>query len=245
MTLKFPSWLSIVAVTLTGFAIALGLNFPRNEKPSEPSEQNALHTAATSPSSAEFRRTAVNSSAATEYAFRGSESSAAMPPPTQSSSKARDLAKSEDSQFERTPTAERDEHDTETVIGRPFPVSPSIERLCRKNSSKKEDYCAVTHRALAEFAQQPRDPAWASRIETQLHDLVMAQPGYTIRGIECRTSICVAEVASMYGMFHFVRAIGLDSPLHKSLMEGMGETAYERDQSSASVTVTLMTFERR
>ena len=127
-----------------------------------------------------------------------------------------------------------------------FRYPTSVEALCRKLSSQEEDYCADTHHALAEFAQQPRDPVGASNMEAQLRDLVMSQPGYTIRTIECRTSWCVAEVASLSGMFHFEGAIGTDSPLGQSLRVGLGwQTAYERDSSSASIGVTLQTFERR
>jgi hypothetical protein len=139
-----------------------------------------------------------------------------------------------------------EEEDPNAVIGRQFPVSTSIEEMCKKLSSKAEDRCDFTHRRLAEFAQQARDPVWASNMEAQLRDLVMSNPGYTIRTIECRTSLCVAEVASLDGMFHFESAIGTDSPLHESLMNGLEwQTARERDQSYGTVTVTLMMFERR
>jgi hypothetical protein len=126
------------------------------------------------------------------------------------------------------------------VVGRPFPLSPSMEAECRVD----EEGCALALRLLKQFSQQPRDPAWASKMEAGLRELVMSRPGYSIRAIECRVSLCAAEVASSLGMFNFIASTGpYGSDLSlRSLSTVYGETAYEHNPTYA--TVTLMTFER-
>jgi hypothetical protein len=49
------------------------------------------------------------------------------------------------------------------------------------------------------MAQEPRDNAWAADTESLIQDEVVSRkPGtYSIRNIECRSSICAAEVASL------------------------------------------------
>jgi len=247
---KFATWLLVAGLVFVGFAVVLGLNFSRFDG-------NVVRRAGRAGSgiSAYLPKDHIEPSGG----FR--ESSVALsdtggtrhrlgPPfPEAGSGRSSSTAEREGQgkialSSKSSETAPGQE-DPNTVIGRQFPVSTSVERLCRKLSSKEEDRCAYTHRELEEFAQQPRDHGWASSMEGQLRALVISQSGYTIRTIECLTSLCVAEVASLYGMFHFVSAIGSHSPLRQSMMNGMEwQTAYEHDPSNGSVTVTLMIFER-
>jgi hypothetical protein len=129
--------------------------------------------------------------------------------------------------------------DPTAVIGRPFPVSPSVESGC-----KLDDSCSDLHQMLSRFAEEPRDPAWASEMEGKLRDLVMLDSGeYTVRDVECRTSICLVEVASLYGVYY--RQIPADNPLSKRLLPMAGDWGYELDPNSARVTVTIAPFRRR
>lgn len=138
------------------------------------------------------------------------------------------------------------EADPDAVIGRVFPVSQSVEANCKKLSRGTSDGCLEVHETLAEFARQPRDSIWASETEARLRVLIEANPDpYAIRRIECRTSLCVAEVASIFGMFHFIPAVGGDKYLDRNLHTDLGSFGFETDPSTATVTVTLMTFERR
>src|SRR5579871_4348760 len=94
-----------------------------------------------------------------------------------------------------TESTPQDSPDAQSVQGRAFPVSRSVKASCRVG-------CEDLNEVLSQFAQQPRDPVWARSAETKLRNLVLKENGkYTIRAIECRTSLCVIEVASIYGSF--------------------------------------------
>jgi len=125
------------------------------------------------------------------------------------------------------------------VVGRPFPVSASVEKMC-----KASDDCPELTDLLVQFSQQPRDVEWATAMESGLRSLAEAEPDkFAIRGLECRTSLCVIEVASTYGPFSPV--IPRDNPLATSLDDGFGDFGYETDPTSAWITVTLLTYKRR
>lgn len=133
----------------------------------------------------------------------------------------------------------------DSVIGRPFPVSESVAAACRAGP------CLAVVQLLSKFAHEPRDLQWASDIEARLGELVMAEHGeFTIRAIECRQSLCVAEVASIHGSFSFntrIRPNGTDANHElswKDLWVGIGDFGYEMDPSGARITVTLQVFSR-
>ena len=238
-------WLLIGGLIGSGFAITWGLNRPHGEPRSGsrqlPSAMRnsfvplapAVQSGGKDESDGEIRRSVSRSA-----------SSFNDQPSNHSPGDAPDVAQNESRKTSGSPVSAAAESD-QTVVGRPFPVSASVEALCRKLSSRGEDNCALSHSELADFARQPRDPAWASEMEARLRDLVASESGYTVRTIECRTSMCVAEVASLRGMFHFVTAIGENDALNESLTESSWETAYEPDPSSASIGVTVGIFRRR
>jgi len=128
--------------------------------------------------------------------------------------------------------------DPTSVVGRPFKFSPSVQAGC------KEVACPELEADLAKFAQQPRDPAWASTMEARLEDYIEnSEPDkYQIRNVECRTSMCYVEVASIYGPFF---PPGSDSPMRQLLFTAGGDFGYEVDPSSARITITIMPFFRR
>ena len=123
------------------------------------------------------------------------------------------------------------------VIGRPFPMSPSVEGPCRKEIAKdpKTASCDRVLDLLSAMAREPRDPAWAFEAETRLRDLINANPKlFTIRAIECRTSLCAIEVASTYGQYLGVD--GVDKWIDRNLMLSIGLHGLERDSSSTSTS---------
>jgi hypothetical protein len=130
--------------------------------------------------------------------------------------------------------------DPTSVIGRPFPVSASVEKGCRRGV----DTCDEVYELLLEMAQEPRDFAWATDMEAKLRDYVknIEPDKFSIRTIECRTSLCVVEVASIHGPLF---GIQYKAPLYKKLSNSIGMFGYEADPSSARVTVTLLAYTRR
>jgi hypothetical protein len=125
-----------------------------------------------------------------------------------------------------------------SVIDRPFPVSASVVAGCRLVA------CPELDEALAKFSAEPRDSMWAPGVEQELRDFVDAQSGkYTIRNIECRSTMCMVEVASISGSF--LEGISMSPQLDKLLLSGVGGFGYERDPSSARVTVTTIPYNRR
>ena len=128
--------------------------------------------------------------------------------------------------------------DPNAVIGRPFKISASVQAGC------KEVACPELERDLAKFAQQPQDPTWASEMEARLEEYIeSSEPDkYQIRNVECRTSMCYVEVASIYGPFF---PPGYSSPMNQLLLGGAADFGYEANPSSARITVTVMPFFRR
>jgi hypothetical protein len=126
------------------------------------------------------------------------------------------------------------------VIGRPFPMSTSVETACRRLAGT----CDEGLQLLSKMVQEPRDAEWAKEMEFKLRDhLLTAQPGkYSIRAIECRSTLCAAEVESPYGPYlggpySFVAA--------NNLYNGPSFLGYETGELGTKVTVTLQMFERR
>jgi len=82
-------------------------------------------------------------------------------------------------------------------------------------------------------------------MESKFRDSVLtSEPGkYSIREIECRTSICAIEVASLYGTYLWKGE--QNESLNRQMMNGLSTWGYETDSSGSRITVTVMTFERR
>jgi len=139
------------------------------------------------------------------------------------------------------PTIDAEASDPADVIGHPFPVSASVEASCRGLGSSCDEHLEGI---LSQFAQEPRDPAWAKEMEAKLRDQVMtAEPDkFSIRAIECRTTLCVVEVASLQGPY---RAAPYAFVRSNNLFNGSAMYGYESNEYQAMITVTLRTFVRR
>lgn len=102
---------------------------------------------------------------------------------------------------------------------------------------------------LDDMAEEPREEPWATAAERSIRALVELEPGtelprevtYTIRALECRTSICFLETASIMGgfateLYYFEKTSGLTAqyPIDST----------ETDETGNKVHVTLWPFVR-
>jgi hypothetical protein len=136
------------------------------------------------------------------------------------------------------------------VEGRAFPVSEAIEIACQR----LRDYiCNDVQEKLSEMSHEPRDSKWAGETEALIeHDILFGQePGrFAIRDIECRTTLCAAEVESnfsengTYGGYMGGMAVNHDE-LNAALHTNFSTVASENNSTGARVIVTLITFTRR
>ena len=127
-----------------------------------------------------------------------------------------------------------------TVMGRSFQISNSVESRCEH----EPNLCSDVLRNLAKLAQEPRDNIWAADMEKLIRANIeeQGQNKYLIRNIECRTTVCAVELASIFGPY----LIGRDDQLHSRLRPGIATLGvYEADASGARITVTVETFTRR
>jgi hypothetical protein len=147
------------------------------------------------------------------------------------------LAKPDTNQGNRT----RQVLGTDTsVIGTPFSVSKALVAACKRDDS----LCPGMYKTLTKLAQEPRDNAWASQTEAIIQNQIESQgpDKYSIRSLECRTTVCAVEVTSLFGPYSGLR---YSDDVKYSLRTGLGTVgAYETDPFGARVTVTLMTFTR-
>jgi hypothetical protein len=132
----------------------------------------------------------------------------------------------------------------QSVVGRPFPVSESIEAICKRYSTPTKDDCAEEHQLMEKMAQEPRDPKWASGLEAKLRQEVLATgPGkYDVRAIECRSTLCALEVQSKFGIYISKYETHL---WHDELFIGPSLIGYERDEGGNRITVYLRFYTRR
>jgi hypothetical protein len=136
------------------------------------------------------------------------------------------------------------------VVGRVFPVSAAIEDDCNK---RPDDLCNDMRENLAAMAEQPRDGAWATQMEALIeHDVLYEEEPsrFRIRNIECRTTLCAAEVETTPsitgrdGSYMGGIQLGHDA-LNAALQTNLNTFAYEVDQSGTRIQVTVITFTRR
>lgn len=126
------------------------------------------------------------------------------------------------------------------LAGQPFAVSASIRKSCEAAPDK----CAQVYALLEQLAGEPRDALWAGNMERSLTDYMAAQGrDFSIRALECRTSVCAAEVTSPQGSevhpFHY------GAPIERVLQPGAGINAYERNESGDITTLSLRLYSRR
>ena len=65
-----------------------------------------------------------------------------------------------DEQLQTSLPIEPEPLDLNSVVGRPFPVSPTVEKMCRHFKLTCDE---TLEGLLSQFAQEPRDPPWSGR----------------------------------------------------------------------------------
>ena len=131
--------------------------------------------------------------------------------------------------------------DPEDVVGRPFPLSASTQDACEPPASVR-DICALLECELAQFTSESRDSAWAGPMEERLLESLSARSELTeIRTIECRRSLCVAEV-SMSAFF--IAEPDSRFYIDNKLRFGHSIYGHEVDSNVAPVWVEVVVFIR-
>ena len=142
-----------------------------------------------------------------------------------------------DEQLQTSLPIEPEPLDLNSVVGRPFPVSPTVEKMCRHFKLTCDE---TLEGLLSQFAQEPRDPPWSAKAEAALRDYVLLnEPGkFSIHTIECRTTLCIVEVESPYGQLRCTQ-----KPAFK-LGCWISTTGYKAGPGGGRITVSLKTFQR-
>jgi hypothetical protein len=129
----------------------------------------------------------------------------------------------------------------ESAVGQAFQISASIRAGCKNDSIE----CPLVMASVAKMVEEPRDIAWASKMEEKIQAVVDKQgPGkYATRNLECRTTLCILEVeVRVPGAFNDRYEDAITSGLRPNAMT-IGATEY--DSSGATYHVELMDFVRR
>jgi hypothetical protein len=99
----------------------------------------------------------------------------------------------------------------------------------------------IVPRLLEQFAQEERDVSWAQMTELHLREVFASAQGVTVRWIECRTSICIYEVAyAGQGNYN----IGSDNYLVDEIRLEGTIFAFEDDATNLRFTVALEVYSR-
>ncbi|SRR6266404_3925032 len=126
-----------------------------------------------------------------------------------------------------------------SVIGTAFSVSASVTTTCKRDKIM----CPEVYKKLSQLVEEPRDNAWASQTEANIQGQIesLGLDRYSIRNLECRTSVCAVEVESTASQYLGIEFYYM---VKYSLTQGLATTAFETDSSGARIYVTLMTFSR-
>jgi hypothetical protein len=131
-------------------------------------------------------------------------------------------------------------------VGVPFPVSASIESGC--NGRHYVPTCTDAFEKLAAMMQEPRDLAWASRMERKIQDEIISEGDgrFGVRNVECRLTICALEVTSRLSP---PTGVYMTPPLefintNKLYSNVCGYSPIETDDSGVKTTITLVVYRR-
>jgi hypothetical protein len=165
------------------------------------------------------------------------------PPPIRERDRSHSTELTQRNQVDVPPKARPLSGTDDSVIGVPFLVPASLERVCVLGERKQGvDLCERQHNLLAEMAKQPRDLAWAAKTETLIQDEVLSlSPGdFFIRNIECRSSICAVELESPTSWYS---GASYEFDAANGLVDGvtMGG-AVETDSEGRQVKVSVVLF---
>lgn len=135
-------------------------------------------------------------------------------------------------------------HVDRSVAGHAFPVSASIIAECEPVPGWRPSHACRPNRKLLEaMAEEPREEPWASAAEQAIRELLAQQPTtYTIRALECRTSLCFMEVASEMQAFS---SRWYDFETKGPLTAGFSISSSETAEYGTRVYVTQLPFVRK
>jgi len=239
-------WLVVVLVILLA-GITIGLISSNetawnNARGVAASEENAIRTVPNSTASSSIGTTPAS---ATSDATRlqGSGGNASKAAPQGQSQSDHDLtARSSQGQSEVTPEVTTSSEDPDLVVGRAFPVSASVKDRCDSLGAARRIHCGETYDMLAKMQKERRDPTWASASEAMLRNLLTEEPGkFTIRHIECRTTICAVEYSAVGAT---ILTMSNEFLLGSGLDEGIAMDGFETDAAGVQLVVTVVPFTR-
>jgi hypothetical protein len=133
--------------------------------------------------------------------------------------------------------------DFHSVVGRPISMSPAIEASCQR--ADRGVNCGALLRLLSQMAREPRDPVWASRVESELRALINGLPGeFAIWTIECRRSLCAAEVSTNYDAIRYSSPHVFDRLVKIGIAPWIDRFTTEKDEDGNTISVTFQMFNR-
>jgi len=131
--------------------------------------------------------------------------------------------------------------------GTVFSVSPVINVTCASLAkSGTGEICDRVMGLLSLMAKEKRNDAWAPQAEYGLQKFAEAQAGgqFSVRNIECRSSLCAIEVVSLYGQY-FTGPAPYRDPLNNLVgFTGLEVVGTEKDADGIKVFVTLLIYKR-
>jgi hypothetical protein len=123
--------------------------------------------------------------------------------------------------------------------GVPFPISQSVKASCEQISHLGKASCADIHAALDRLQKESRDFAWAGEMERIIDELVAVHPGFSVRSLVCRTTVCAVEVESTQRVF-----LPDKRSLRGKLIWIDQNFGYEVNEGGERVKVTLVALQR-
>lgn len=132
-----------------------------------------------------------------------------------------------------------------SVKGRVFPLPDSVVEQGKKYKGVSGPLGYDDQRqALALFADEARDVAWAPNLEKALLDSAGSDGGGSIvvRRIECRTTLCIVELASSNGL---PDGLSYDEAKILDLRNMINMRGREVDASSKGINVLVTIYCRR
>ncbi len=134
----------------------------------------------------------------------------------------------------------------EAVVGRQFPLSPSVQQQCGPPPEPPYSYmCETLMSELRRLAEEAREESWASATEEGLRvGVARDHTATTIRALECRESLCAIEmvtptvVPGYKGVSHALLA-------ENGLVRVQEVPAWETDKNGVRVVVLAQVFRRK
>lgn len=128
----------------------------------------------------------------------------------------------------------------------PIELDPSQEARCKRTTpADRIDYknCSWAKRLVALMSAEPRDRAWADKMESDLRKWVesLASEGFILRNVECRSSWCILEVGSTQGG---ILEMNLRDADKRKLFEPIAENLFAPDIDDQNTQDQVIFYKR-